>query len=55
MNCYCCTRKATHRIYDDLKPVCTFHRDEALEEETQPILVMRIEESGKREPIGRTA
>lgn len=55
MICYCCTRKATHRIYDDLKPVCTFHRDESLEEETQPILVMRIEEVTNREPIGRTA
>lgn len=44
MICYECSRKATHRIYEDLKPVCTFHRDEALEEENQPILVMKIEE-----------
>lgn len=55
MICYCCTRKATHRIYDDLKQVCTFHRDEALEEETQPILVMRIEEVVKDVGVKRTA
>jgi hypothetical protein len=56
-NCYCCTREATHRIYEDLKAVCTFHYHEALEEENQPILVMKIEEVVKsgQAPIARTA
>lgn len=55
MICYCCSRKAAYRIYDDLKPVCTFHRDEALEEENQPILVMRIEEGTKHVGQSKTA
>lgn len=51
--CYCCTRKATHRIYNDLKPVCNFHYDEALEEENGPILVMKIDTWGGKEDAGK--
>jgi hypothetical protein len=41
--CYCCSDRSEYRIYDDLKPVCEYHRDEALDEENQPILVMAEE------------
>ena len=44
MNCYECSRKATHAVHlFEWKPVCTFHKNEAVEEENDGVWVRTIE------------
>lgn len=41
--CYTCTNKATHRIYENLLPVCNTHLVEAVNEEQGDIQVVSID------------